>query len=373
VGTGFIGPIHIEALHRLGIRVKGILGSTPVNSEKARQKWGLEIAYPNLEAILKDTEITAVHLAVPNILHFEMAKKSLLAGKHVMCEKPLAMNSKETGELVSLAEKSRLVAGVCYNVRYYPLNLELRQRFSSGNTGRIFSVTGSYVQDWLAMETDYNWRVLAKHSGPLRAVADIGTHWVDLITFITGLRVKAVFADLSRVYDVRKKPVGEVETFANKSPDQKELEDVNVDTEDLGSVLFRFEGGSIGALWVSQVTPGRKNCIRYEMATSKHTFAWNSELPNELWIGNRSKPNQSLVKDPSIMAAQVLPFANYPGGHNEGYPDTFKQCFRAFYQAIIHPEQQKNPFYPTFLDGHRKVVLCNAILQSDQEERWMLL
>ena len=373
VGTGFIGPIHIEALRRLGIKVKGALGSTPSKSEEARQKWGLDRAYDDLSEILNDHEIEAVHLAVPNTLHFQMSRQCLLAGKHGMCEKPLAMNATETGELVNIAKETGLHAGVCYNVRYYPLNLDLKQTLRKAPDQRIFSVVGSYVQDWLAKDTDYNWRVLAKHNGPLRAVADIGTHWVDLITFITGLEVKAVFADLACVHEIRKRPLGEVETFAGNKTHPQKLEDVEIDTEDIGSVLFRFKGGTKGSLWVSQVTPGRKNCIRYEIASSDHAYAWNSESPNELWIGNRSEANQSCLKDPSLMSPETIPYANYPAGHNEGYPDTFKQCFRAFYQSIVDSDALAPLPYPTFQDGHREVVLCDAILKSHQEERWVTI
>lgn len=370
-GTGFIGPVHIEALQRLGVRVKGVLGSSPKKGAKVRDRHGLEQAFASYDEILKDPDIDSVHLAVPNALHFEMSKKALLAGKHVMCEKPLAMNATETEELVALAEETGLAAGVCYNIRYYPLNLEARQRVRNGELGRVFSVVGSYVQDWLLYETDYNWRVLADQGGALRAVSDIGTHWMDLIHSITGLEVEAVFADLSTVYPIRKRPKGEVATFSDEAIPPDQLEDVEISTDDCGSILFRFKGGGKGQLWVSQVTAGRKNCLRYEVSGSQHALAWNSEKPNELWMGQRGSANQSLLKDPSLLNAGVRPFANYPGGHNEGFPDTFKQCFRAFYDAIGVGTPASEALYPTFAHGHQEVKLCDAILLSHQEERWV--
>lgn len=371
-GTGFIGPVHIEALIRLGIRVKGVLGSSSAKSEQTRQSWGLEKAYTSFQEILEDTAIHAVHLAVPNVLHYQMAKKVLLAGKHVMCEKPLAMNTEETKELLAIAKKANLVAGVTYNIRYYPLNLEAKARIQNDDFGTVYSVVGSYVQDWLLYETDYNWRVLAEQGGALRAVADIGTHWIDLVTTITGLEVEAVFADLKTVFPTRKRPKGEIQTFSGKMETKQEVENVAITTEDSGSILFRFKGGAQGMLWVSQTTAGRKNCLRYEIAGAKQSISWNSERPNELWIGHREKPNELLLKDPALLNSNVRPYSNYPGGHNEGFPDTFKQCFRAFYTAI--QTGKPGPVnYPTFEDGHKEVMLCEAILESHKNEKWIYL
>lgn len=372
-GTGFIGPVHAEALKRLGVKVKGILGSTPEKSLAAARQMGLETGYPDFEAILRDAEVDAVHLAVPNVWHYEMARRALEAGKHVMCEKPLAMTSAETADLVQLAARSGLQAGVCYNIRYYPLNLEARDRIRRGDAGKVFSVVGSYVQDWLMYDTDYNWRVLAEQGGALRAVADIGTHWMDLVTSVTGLHVNSVFADLHTVHPVRHRPMGEIATFSGKAHTKMDREPIDIDTEDAGSILFRFEGGAKGLLWVSQITAGRKNCVRYEISGAKQALSWDSEKPNELWIGHRNEPNQQLIKDPGLAGGFAAHFMNYPGGHNEGFPDSFKQCFRAFYDAIDGASEQREFVYPTFEEGHKEVQLCEAILTSHQEQRWVHL
>ncbi|MBN2325926.1 MAG: Gfo/Idh/MocA family oxidoreductase [Candidatus Omnitrophica bacterium] len=370
-GAGFIGPVHLEALRRLGVNVTGILGCDADESESARRAHGLPRAYSNYDEILEDDRVHSVHLAVPNVLHYEMAKKALLAGKHVLCEKPLAMNSLESAELVELARSKRLAAGVCYNVRFYPLNLEAQAMARRGDLGEIFLINGSYVQDWLFYETDYNWRVLADQGGALRAVADIGTHWMDLVQTVTGRAVEAVFADLHTVHKTRKRPKGEVETFTGKLASEKETEPVSISTEDYGAVLLRFQGGARGSLYVSQVTAGRKNCIRYEISGSKCALAWDSESPNQLWIGRRSQPNQNLIRDPALMSNETRKFTNYPGGHNEGFPDTFKQCFRAFYEAIALGDSAADPLYPTFQAGHREVILCEAIIQSHNEQKWI--
>ncbi|MGQ9575440.1 MAG: Gfo/Idh/MocA family protein [Thermoguttaceae bacterium] len=371
VGAGFIGPVHVEALRRLGVRVTGILGCDREESESARQRLGLPRAYQDLDEILADPAVQAVHLAVPNVLHYPMAKRVLNAGKHVMCEKPLAMTSSETAELVELARSRPLAAGVCYNIRFYPLNLEARQLRQRGELGEVYAVNGSYVQDWLFYDTDYNWRVLADQGGKLRAIADIGTHWMDLVLSITGLEVEAVLADLKTVHPVRKRPKGEVETFTGKLAQRVETEPVPITTEDYGCVMFRFRGGARGSLYVSQVTAGRKNCLRYEIAGSKCALAWNSESPNELWIGRRDRPNESLIRDPALVGDLARQFISYPGGHNEGFPDAFKQCFRAFYDFIAAGDFSAPRMFPTFAEGHREVVLCEAILESHQKQQWV--
>ena len=372
-GTGFIGPVHVEALQRLGLRITGVLGSRPEKAEAARRRLGLPRAYGSFEEVLGDAQVDAVHLAVPNVLHFDMARRALLAGKHVMCEKPLAMNAPEAAELVQVASRSGLHAGVCYNIRFYPMNLEARTRIRGGALGEVFSVVGRYVQDWLLFETDYNWRVLADEGGALRAVADIGTHWMDLVLSMTGLRVKAVFADLRTVHKVRSRPLGEVETFSGASVAADNREAVPIETDDSACVMFRFEGGGQGVLWVSQVTAGRKNTLRYEIAGARGSLAWRSERPNELWLGHRDRPNEVLTRDPALLSTVARGFTNYPGGHNEGFPDTFKQCFRAFYEALASGAPGDQALYPTFKEGAHEIELCDAILQSHHKERWVAL
>ena len=373
VGAGFIGPVHVEALRRLGVKVRGILGCDQAESQRAMKALGLPKAYADLDEVLTDPDVQAVHLAVPNVLHYPFAKRALEAGKHVMCEKPLAMDSRQSAELVELAKRSQRAAGVCYNLRFYPLNLEARDMRERGDLGQVFAINGSYAQDWLFYDTDYNWRVLADQGGPLRAVADIGTHWMDLVLSITGLEVEAVLADLLTVHPVRKRPKGEVQTFTGKTDRQIQTEPINVDTEDYGCVLFRFRGGAKGSLQVSQVTAGRKNCLRYEIAGSKCALGWNSESPNELWIGRRDGANQNLIRDPSLVSPLARGYINYPGGHNEGFPDAFKQCFRSFYNYIVAGDFNAPPLFPTFAEGHREVVLCEAILRSHRQQKWITL
>lgn len=369
-GTGFIGPVHVEALRRLGRPVLGVAASSPRRGREAAARYHVTRSYDSFEEMLADPAVRVVHLATPNREHHRQCKQAIAAGKHVVCEKPLAMNSAETAELVALASASP-VAAVCYNTRFYPLNLEARKRVADGQLGTVRHVTGSYHQDWLLHQTDFNWRVLSSEGGPLRAVADIGTHWLDLIQFVTGLKVVSVCADLRTFLPTRLRPRGPAETFSTKLGAPPDTEPVAVDTEDYGAVLLRFDSGASGVFTVSQVAAGRKNSLRYEVAGSRAACAWDSERPDELWLGRRDEPNAVLTRDPALLHETVRPYASYPGGHNEGFADTFKQLFRAVYDYIECGDPGASRPFPTFEDGHREAVLCEAILASHKERRWV--
>lgn len=370
-GTGFMGGVHAEALKRLsGIEVIGIQGSTPDKSKRAADQWDLPKAYHNWEALLADDEVDAVHITTPNRLHYPQSVSALEAGKHVMCEKPLAMTTEESSELVRLAKASGRVTGVNYNIRFYPLNLVAKERARSGELGDVHSIFGSYQQDWLLYDTDYNWRVLAEEQGALRSVADIGTHWIDLVQNITSQKVTSLFANLHTLHPVRQRPKGEVETFSGKLGGDAPTEPVEITTDDFGCLLMRFDGGACGTMFVTQVTPGRKNCLRYEIAGSKAAVEFNSEEPNQLWIGYREKANEILLKDPSLSGDLARRFTNYPGGHAEGFQDTFKMCFRAFYD-YIESGGTGIPEFATFEEGHHEIALCEAVSESAKTQSWV--
>jgi predicted dehydrogenase len=381
-GTGFIGPVHVEALRRLGVRVKGILGSSPAKSEMAAQRLGLSKGYVSYEEVLADPDVDVVHITTPNRQHRDMVIGALDAGKHVVCEKPLATSSVETSDLIERArQKPALVTAVNYNVRFYPLALHARDLLQTGAIGRVLSVRGAYIQDWLLKDTDWNWRLLVEEGGELRAVGDIGTHWMDLILFITGLRIDSVFADLSILIPVRQRPKVAGSTFQGNDPPSLRdgatgasagaSEPVRIETEDWGSVLFRFANGARGSLCVSQVTAGRKNQITFEIAGSEGSLAWDSEHPNDLWLGHRDKANELLIRDPALLAPSIRTFASYPGGHNEGFPDTFKQLYRAIYEYIAESDFSRPKIFAGFEDGHEELLLCEAILQSHRTQAWV--
>ncbi len=371
VGTGFIGPVHVEALGRAGVQVAGILGSTHEKSIASADSLGLAHGYESLDEMLADETVDVVHLTSPNRFHFEQAKAVITAGKHVMCEKPLAMNSDESRQLAELANQPSVVAGAAYNIRFYPLCHEAASRVASENFGDVLHITGAYVQDWLLKDTDFNWRVMAADGGELRAVSDIGTHWLDLVQFISGRKIESVCADLQTVHPTRHRPVGGALTFSDDT--NTETEPVSIQTEDAGSILLRFSDGSRGCLHVSQTTAGRKNCLRFEIAGGNQTLSWNSEQPNEMWVGHRDHPSETLVKNPSMMHDSAAKIASYPGGHNEGFPDTFKQLFTTFYDYIEKGDFLLPRPFPTFDDGHNEMLLCDAILKSHREQRWIEL
>lgn len=371
IGTGFIGPVHVEGLRRAGISVLGMLGSSWEKSQAAATRMGLPRAFRDFDEVLADPEVDVVHLTTPNRFHFEQAAAALRVGKHVLCEKPLAMTARESAELVRIAAESGLAAGVTYNIRFYPLCHEAAARIAGGTLGDVLHVTGSYVQDWLLYDTDFNWRVLAAEGGELRAIADIGTHWLDLLQFITGRRIVSVCSDVRTVHPQRQRPLGSTETFTSSGATSKGTEAVTVNTEDCGCVMLRFDTGANGCLWVSQTTAGRKNCLRFEIAGSKQAIAWDSEQPNSLWIGHRDCSNELLIRDPSLLSDPARAITSYPGGHNEGFGDTFKQLFRVFYEHIADGCPRGQVRFPTFADGHREIVLCEAILRSHRERRWV--
>ena len=364
VGTGFIGVVHVEALRRLGVPVIGVVGSSP---RRARQKLGLPEPYESFEDMLADDRVRVVHLTTPNHLHYPQVKAVLAAGKHVVCEKPLALTSEESGELCHLADESGLVHCTNYNLRFYPLLHEARQRVLDGDLGQVWNAHGTYVQDWLHEVTDWNWRLDPELGGSLRAVADIGTHWFDLTSWITGRRVAAVFADLYTVHPVRHVPTGPVETYAD--PGAVDRVDRPMATEDIAHVLLRYEDGTRGQVTISQVSAGRKNHLSFELDGSKGALAWSTERHEELWLGHRDRPNEILLREPSLMRGPLL--GDYPGGHAEGFTDTFKQLYKAVYAAVEEGRVPAEPDFPTFVDGHEEILLGEAIARSAAEERWV--
>lgn len=371
VGTGFIGPAHIEALSRNGIHVTGLVESSYELAKTKSLELGIPKAYESYEAMLEDPQVDVVHLAVPNHLHHTYSKAALLAGKHVVCEKPLAMNSNESAELVKLAKEKNLVNAVNFNIRMYPLVQQARSMVQSGEIGDIFIIQGSYLQDWLLLPTDWNWRLEPELGGTLRAVGDIGSHWLDLMTFITGLKIEEVFADFKTFHPTRKKPTKPVETFSGKLLTPEDYIDQPIFTEDYATIMLHFENGVHGVLTVAQVCSGRKNRLFFEINGSKSSIAWDGERPNEMWVGHRDMANQVLIKDPSLLSPQARETVSYPGGHAEGFPDTFKQLQKKIYDYIIAGDFTKKPDFPTFEDGHYEMLLNEAIETSAREKVWV--
>lgn len=371
VGTGFIGPAHIEALRRLpNVHVSALVEVSQELAESKAAQLGIEKAY-TFEKMLEDASIQVVHICTPNFLHFPQTKAVLEAGKHVVCEKPLSNTLPEAKELVELASKTGLVNAVHFNLRYYPLIRQIKAMHDAGEMGETYSVIGSYLQDWLFYATDYNWRLEPEKSGETRAIADIGSHLIDVIEYTTGLEIVEVMADFNTVHKFRKKPLKEVETYSGKILKPEDYADVPIHTEDHANVLLRFSNGNRGSITVSQVSAGRKNQLKLEVAGSKQTIAFNSESPNELWIGHRDHPNQVLMRDPALVHGLSSSAISFPGGHNEGFPDTSKQLFKEVYQAVEKGKMPESPSFPTFADGYRELIIGERILESHKKQSWV--
>ena len=367
VGTGFIGSVHAGAIRRLGAELRGIVGSSAERGQEKRAAMGARHAYASMDEMLEDDGVQVVHVTSPNHLHYDQVKAVLAAGKNVVCEKPLAMTSDQSAEMVRLAKDSGLVAAVCYNIRFYPLNQHARGMVASGELGTTRLVTGHYVQDWLSTAADWNWRLEPEAGGALRAVGDIGTHWMDLTSFVTGERPAEVLAELATFLPEREKPSGPVESFTASAG---ETETVKVGTEDAALILLRYPSGARGQVTISQVSPGRKNSLHWDVAGSEMSAAWDSETPDHLFLGRRDAPNGILQRDAALMNEAGAAAAVVPGGHVEGFADTFHALFRQVYGAVAEGRMPETPAWATFDDGHFEMLFCEAVLESARTGGW---
>ncbi len=370
VGTGFMGKVHTENVRRLGyVEVAAVVGSRLETAQKFAESATIPFATSNLRDVLDNPEIRAVHICTPNVDHFPMSRAAIDAGKAVLCEKPLTMNVEEARLLVDAANAKQAVNCVQHNLRYYPVVQQIRQMIAAGDLGDILIVQGTYSQDWLLYETDWNWRLDSKENGKLRVMGDIGSHWMDMIQHLTGLPISAVCADLTTFHKTRKRPKGSVETFSGKKSSVTDYEVFPVDTEDFGIVMLRLGDKARGAFTVSQMSAGCKNRFAFEIFGTKAGVAWNQEQPDSLWIGHRNEPNQLIIKDGSLLYPAAAAFADLPGGHSEGYDDSHKQVFKRFYARIENPSAPVD--YPTFEDGLRGMILLEKVAESAAKHTWV--
>ena len=374
-GTGFMGRVHLEAVRRLEyVQVAAIAGRNIEAARRLGAGFSISTFATDYRDLLRDPSIDAVHICTPNAQHFSMAQDALQAGKHVICEKPLATRVEEGAELVSLAARQGVRNCVCHNLRFYPMVQQMRRMCEDGDLGEILIVQGTYSQDWLLYDTDWNWRVDSGAGGPSRCMADIGSHWFDMAEHVTRLRVTSVCADLQTFHPTRKQPKQSVETFSNKMLRAEDFIETAIDTEDFGAVVFHMGKRTRGSLVASQVSAGRKNRLSIEIYGTRSSVAWDQERPDELWVGHRDTGNQIYVKDPSLLKAAARSYADLPGGHSEGYDDTFKQVFRRFYASIGTASSGTSaaaPEYPQFVDGLRQLTILNAVLQSHRTRGWV--
>ena len=378
IGTGFIGPVHIEALKRLGVQVTALCGSTK-NAQATADQWGIPEVYGNHDyaAMYRSPNVDVVHITSPNKVHVEQCLAALQAGKHVVCEKPLGMTTRETAKVVAAVQKAGThgpVFAVNYMCRFFPAMLQMRAMVERGDLGQIIHVHGHFFQDWLLKETDYNWRLLASEGGALRAVGDIGTHWIDAVSFILGAKAESVFAHIETFHKTRRRPRGEVQTFAKIDP--ATMVPYAVDTEDFGSVLLKYGKAAHGYAngvhanaSISQVAAGWKCSLALGVYGTQGSVRWDLEHSNEILVGRRDEPNLVLQRATAGFSEDVAGYTDYPGGHAEGFSDSHKMQYRAVYQHIA--SGRKTPaLFASAADGHHEVKLCEAVLKSHRAGRW---
>ena len=374
VGAGFIGPAHIEAIRRLGVaEVIAIAAHTQELADQKAKELNIPFAYDNVDDLLNNPDIQVVHNCTPNNIHAEINKKIIRAGKHVFSEKPLCMTLAEARELSDLVKDSDLVHGVSFVYRKFSMVQQSAAMVADGDIGRVFLVHGGYFQDWMLLDTDYNWRVEPEHGGKSRAFADIGSHWCDTVQYVTGKKITRVFADLSIAWPERKALHGNAATFSADKNSEATYDLKSVKTEDFGSILIMFEDGSRGSFTVSQVSAGRKNQLVMEINGSEMSLAWDQETPHQLWLGHRGQPNQLLSDDPSLLKKRVAASAQYPGGHIEGWPDAFKNMMKEYYSYIASGKriQDEKPGFATFFDGANVMAIIDAVIESNETNSWV--
>lgn len=369
VGVGFIGAVHIEQLRRLG-NVEVVALADEAGAQEKADALYVPHAYTNYKDMIDNEQLDCVHICTPNSTHYEIAMYAMERGVNVVCEKPMTCTVEEAEKLRAYAKEKGLVNAMNFNCRFYPMAYQMRQMVRSGEVGDIYTVHGGYLQDWLFLDTDYSWRLEPEFTGASRAFADIGSHWIDLVEYITGLRAVEVLADFAIFHKTRKKPTKEIATYSGMALRPKDYEEVPITTEDYATVLFHMENGACVSCNISQVFAGRKNQMIVSVAGSRCALHWDSENSNALWIGRRERDNGELVKDPSILDDGTKGVISYPGGHVEGFPDTFKQNFKKIYAAIAGGKPED---YATFDDGLREMVLCEKIVESARERRWVSL
>ena len=367
VGTGFIGPHHIDAVRRLGF--VDVVAIAEMNDSLAKAKadaLGVPKAYGSYEAMLDDPAVEVVHNTTPNYLHFPVNAAVIAKGKHIVSDKPLALTADQARQLRDQANKAGVVNAVTFSYRGNPLVQQMRHAITTGRIGTPRFVFGHYLQDWLLKDTDYSWRLEPDKGGASSALGDIGSHWCDLAQHVTGLRITHVLGEMTTVVPRRKRPKGSREAFAAAGANE-DFDLVDIKVEDLASVMVRFDNAAKGTFTVAQVCAGHKNDCFVEVSGTLGSMRWVQEEQNQLWIGHRDKANEVLAKDPSLLDKAVQPYVHMPGGHQEGWPDAFSNIMRDVYGFIASGKKATDvrpPAYASFEDGYRANVIVEAILES---------
>jgi predicted dehydrogenase len=367
IGLGFIGRAHVDALRRIpGITVVAAAGSSDRIKDGA-VRLGIDRAYTDYRELVRDPAVDAVHNCTPNQLHFQINRAAVEAGKACFAEKPLTVTSAEAAELVELASKRAARVAVNFNHRGFPQLQQARAMIGAGQIGDVYAVHGSYLQDWLLYDTDWNWRVDPQLGGASRTVADIGSHWMDLAQHAIGSPIVEVIADLHTAIPVRFRPAAAQTTFQRPSSEHARGAPFQVDSEDFASALVRFDNGAHGTFSVSQISAGRKNQLTLEIDGARAALAWNSEESERLWVGSRDDAAKLAQRDPRH--ALVPEVSTLPPGHSEGWNDALRTTIGGFYDSLRSGEPAA-PWVASWEDGWRGVALTEAIFASHRNRQW---
>jgi len=368
VGMGFVGKIHVETIRRLG-NVEVVAVADTINAQKSAESMQIPHGFADYREMIDTMNLDMIHICTPNNSHFEIAMYALENGVNVLCEKPMTTSVDDAITLVNKVKEAGLVFALNFHNRFYPMTHHMRNIIRDGDLGEIFSITGTYTQDWLLNKTDYSWRLSTEESGKTRVVADIGSHWMDLVEFVSGQKIVAVCADFTIIHKIRKKPIKEMQAYSIEQFDESDYEDIPVNTEDNASVLFRFDNGAKGSAFFSQVIAGKSVDIDVLIGGYKKSAQWKSEECNKLTIGNKDSFYEVLEKGHATVHPDSRSLVAYPLGHLEGFPDAFKQCFRQVYDSIHDPNCPRD--YANAEDGLHEMILCEKIFESDQKQEWV--
>ncbi len=360
IGVGNIGNAHIEAIRRLGYAdVAAICVRDEARAKDLCTFFDIPKFYTDYREMLQDPEIDVVHNCTPNTAHFQINKDIIISGKHILSEKPLTVYSSESEELLGLLKTHNVHNSINFVYRHYSLVQHVKGMIESGALGDIYAIHGTYLQDWLLYDTDYNWRVDVKLGGPSRAMADIGSHWCDLAQFLLGQDISEVCADLATFIPVRE------DSGSGAAPGRR----VAVDTEDYASALLRFSKGARGSFTVSQVSAGSKIGLSFGIDGSKASVRWEHGQADRVWIGHRDSPNEELVMHPGLLNERGRN-TTARGGKSERWPDAQKNMIDSFYRTILHDDE---PRYADFTEGHKITKIVEAILESNKNRCWIRL
>lgn len=363
-GTGFIGRVHARSARLAGARLVGVSASTPASAQQAAADLGAEHAFASSDEMVEADGIDVVHICTPNHLHEPLTLKALAAGKHVVCEKPVALDGAGAARIAEAAVAAGKVVAVPFVYRFHPTVREARARIAAGELGPLRLLHGSYQQDWLLSPDDDNWRVDAALGGPSRAFADIGSHWCDLVEFVSGSRITRLHARALTAHPERVATAAR--TFSGADAQAGGGQRRPVDTEDAVMVLFDTDQGGVGSLVVSQISPGRKNRLWFELDGDRAAVVFNQEHPESLWLGQRDH-SMVLPRDPAHLSPDAARLATLPAGHGQGYHDCF-DLFVADAYAAIHGAAPDG--LPLIGDGVRAARLTDAVLASARSHSW---